>query len=50
MVRAIPSRVIKKRYILGTSKANGTIYGHVMHTATLPDPGARLEREKLPDG
>ena len=46
MVRAIPSRV--KRYISGTSKAKRTIYGHVMHTATLPDPSARLEREKPP--
>ena len=46
MVRAIPSSV--KRYISGTSKAKRTIYGHVMHTATLPDPSARLEREKTP--
>ena len=46
MVRAIPSRV--KRYISGTSKAKRTIYGHVMHTATLPDPSAHLEREKTP--
>ena len=48
MVRAMPSRV--KRYISGTSKAKRTIYGHVMHTATLglPGPSARLEREKTP--
>ena len=46
MVRAIPSRV--KRYISGTSKAKRTIYGHVMNIATLPDPGARLDREKTP--
>ena len=41
----LPSRV--KRYISGTSKAKRTIYGHVMHTATLSDPGRRLAREKL---
>ena len=46
MVRAIPSRV--KRYISGTSKARRTTYGHVMNIATLPDPGARLDREKTP--
>ena len=46
MVRAIPSRV--KRYISGSSKAKRTIYGHVMNIATLPDPSARLEREKTP--
>ena len=50
MVRAIPSRVNRYNYISGTSKeiATRTVYGHVMHTANLPGPGARLEREKTP--
>ena len=47
MVQALPSRV--KRYISGTSKARCTIYRHVMHISTLSAPGARLEREKMPD-
>ena len=34
--------------ISGTSKARRTTYGHVMNIATLPDPGARLDREKTP--
>ena len=34
--------------ISGTSKARRTTYGHVMYIATLPDPGARLDREKTP--
>ena len=34
--------------ISGTSKARRTTYRHVMNIATLPDPGARLDREKTP--
>ena len=34
--------------ISGTSKARRTTYGHVMNIATLPDPGARLDREETP--